>query len=376
MHIEFTDEQQMLQDSAEKYFRDTYDFNRRQEIVHSGKSFDPDHWNSFAELGWLALPISEDHGGLGGGALDVMLLAESLGRHLVIEPYLETVILAGGLLDAAGPNAKAAEYLEGIVEGRTQGAFAATEPGTQSALWRVATTAEKIDRGYRLSGSKCVVYNGSAADFFIVSARTSGSEFDRDGISLFMVDAKAAGLTRRCYPTYDGRNAADLVMDNVELDDDALVGPYGKAWPIIQQVVNRALLAVSAEAVGAMDALVHATVDYTKQRKQFGQPIAKFQVLRHRMADMYMQCELTRSLLLAATWKFDNKSPDSEKYIAALKAKVGKAAKYISQNAIQLHGGIATTDELNIGHYFKRLSIIDNFLGARDFHLERFYQLR
>lgn len=370
MHITYTDEQTMLRESAEKFLRENYSFDHRQAIVKSEKSFCPEMWQTFAELGWLMLPFNEENGGLGGGAIELMLMGESFGRNLVLEPYLDTVILVGGLLQASGNEELKARYLEQIMAGTVQGAFAYAESGCGLPGGNVSTRAVASGEGFRLSGAKSVVFNGPAADIFIVTAAANGA-----GTGLFLVPGDADGIKRRNYPTYDGRTACELVLDNVLVPSSHQLCESGRAPEIITQVMDLATMFVCAEAVGAMDALVKATVDYTAQRKQFGQPIAKFQVLRHRMVDMYMETELCRSLMLAAAWHVQNKTDEAAKLVSALKAKVGKSARFVSQNAIQLHGGIGVTDELSVGHYFKRLAAIENLFGSRDYHLMRFHQL-
>lgn len=375
MHIEYSDEQIMLRDSADKYLRDNYSFDQRRAVVRAGDGFSADQWRTFAELGWLAMPFEEEFGGFAAGAVEAMLLNENFGRHLVLEPWLETVALAGGLLQAGGSDEMRQRYLPGIAEGTVQGAFAHAEAGRLAGLTQVETRAEAKDGGYVVNGRKVVVLNGPAADVLLVTARSSGAAGDEDGLSLFAVAADTPGISRRDYVTYDGRRASDLTLEAVRLPAAALVGIEGGVLPLMSAVLDRALLALCAEAMGAMDALLATTVDYTRQRKQFGQPIARFQVLRHRMADMYIHAELTRSLLMAAAWKLDEGAADAPALVAALKARVGKAGRYIGQNAIQLHGGIGMTDELSVGHYFKRLTAIDTLFGARDYHLARYCRL-
>ncbi|HLS99552.1 MAG TPA: acyl-CoA dehydrogenase family protein [Porticoccaceae bacterium] len=375
MHIEYSDEQIMLRDSADRYLRDNYGFDQRQAVVKGGEGFSREQWRMFAELGWLAMPFAEDYGGFGAGAIETMLLGEMLGRHLVLEPWIETVLLAGGLIEAGATPALKAQYLTGIAAGEIQGAFAHGEPGCTGGFAQAATVAVPGPGGFEISGRKGVVLNGPAADVLLVTARTGGEPGSPEGLSLFAVPAGTPGIRRRDYPTYDGRHASEITFDRVAVPAEALVGEAGNALPLIGAVVDRALLALCAEAVGAMDALLSATVDYTRQRKQFGQPIARFQVLRHRMADMFIQGELTRSLLMATAWKLDQGADDASALVAALKARVGKAGRFIGQNAIQLHGGIGMTDELSVGHYFKRLTAIENLFGARDYHLARYHRL-
>ena len=362
----------MLRDSAEKYLRDNYTFDRRQAIVKQPRGFCAEHWQMFADLGWLAMTFSEDAGGFGGGALETMILCEQFGKHLVLEPYLESVVLVGGLIERGASAAIQEQVLSGIVSGELQGAFAYLEEGRVADPWSVATHAKKDGDDFVIEGNKTVVLNGPEADFFVVSARTGTSDTaSLDNISLFLVAKETAGLILRNYKTYDGRSACELRLDKVKVPAGNLLGALGGAYELAQPVFARGIVAVCAEAIGAMDALLEATVNYTKQRKQFGQPISSFQVLRHRMVDMYMEIELSRSLLMATAWKLDNAAPDAEQCVAALKAKVGKAGRYVSHNAIQLHGGIGTTDELSVGHYFKRLAAIGVMFGSRDYHLSR-----
>lgn len=375
MFIEYSEEQTMLHDSADKYLRENYSFENRQATVKKSRGFSAEQWQMFADLGWLAMTFEEEAGGFGGGALETMILCEQFGKYLVLEPYLESVVLVGGLIAAGAQPAIKEHYLSGLMAGELQGALAYLEEGNVANPHYVETKAEATGDGYVLNGSKAVVLNGPEADMFLVSARVGDSSIGaKEGISLFVVDKNSQGLHCNNYKTYDGRSACELQLDNVTLNADALVGELGNASAMAAPIFSRAIVAVCAEAVGAMDALLEATVDYTKQRKQFGQSISSFQVLRHRMVDMYMEIELTRSLLMATAWKLDNGSGDAEQCVAALKAKVGKAGRYVSHNAIQLHGGIGTTDEFSVGHYFKRLAAIGVMFGSRDSHLSRYMQ--
>ena len=375
MFIEYSEEQTMLHDSADKYLRENYSFENRQATVKKSRGFSAEQWQMFADLGWLAMTFEEEAGGFGGGALETMILCEQFGKYLVLEPYLESVVLVGGLIAVGAQPAIKEHYLSGLMAGELQGALAYLEEGNVANPHYVETKAEVTGDGYVLNGSKAVVLNGPEADMFLVSARVDDSSIDaKEGISLFVVDKSRQGLHCNNYKTYDGRSACELQLDNVALNADALVGEIGNASAMAAPIFSRAIVAVCAEAVGAMDALLEATVDYTKQRKQFGQSISSFQVLRHRMVDMYMEIELTRSLLMATAWKLDNGAEDAEQCVAALKAKVGKAGRYVSHNAIQLHGGIGTTDEFSVGHYFKRLAAIGVMFGSRDSHLSRYMQ--
>lgn len=376
MFIEYSEEQTMLHDSAEKYLRDNYSFENRQVTVKQERGFSAEQWKMFADLGWLAMTFEEEDGGLGGGALETMILCEQFGKYLVLEPYLESVVLVGGLIATGGQPAIKEHYLSGLIAGELQGALAYLEEGNVANPYHVETTADHSGDGFVLNGHKTVVLNGPEADLFLVTARAGGNASQSsEGISLFAVQKNAPGLSCKKYKTYDGRSACELQLENVTLGADALVGSLGNASELAAPIFSRAIVAVCSEAVGAMDALLGATTDYTKQRKQFGQSISSFQVLRHRMVDMYMEIELTRSLLMATAWKLDNGAADTQQCVAALKAKVGKAGRYVSHNAIQLHGGIGTTDEFNVGHYFKRLAAIGVMFGSRDSHLSRYSQL-
>lgn len=376
MFIEYSEEQNMLRDSAERYLRDNYSFDSRQAAVKQASGFDAVQWQAFADLGWLAMTFDEDSGGFGGGALETMILCEQFGKFLVLEPYLESVVMVGGLIEAGAQPAIKEQYLTGLIAGELQGAFAYLEEGSVADPTHVKTIAEPSADGFILNGSKTVVLNGPEADFFIVSVSTGANHKDSSqGISLFVVTKDNPGLSLKNYKTYDGRSASELHMTDVAVSNLALVGELDNGFAIAAPIFSRAIVAVCAEAVGAMDALLAATVDYTKQRKQFGQSISGFQVLRHRMVDMFMEIELTRSLLMATAWKLDNNAPDAEQCVAALKAKVGKAGRYVSHNAVQLHGGIGTTDEFSVGHYFKRLATIGVMFGSRDSHLSRYSQL-
>ena len=376
MFIEYSEEQNMLRDSAERYLRDNYSFDSRQAAVKQASGFNAVQWQAFADLGWLAMTFDEESGGFGGGALETMILCEQFGKFLVLEPYLESVVMVGGLIEAGAQPAIKEQYLTGLIAGELQGAFAYLEEGSVADPTHVKAIAEPSADGFILNGTKTVVLNGPEADFFIVSVSTGANHKDSSrGISLFVVGKDNPGLRLNNYKTYDGRSASELEMTDVAVSTLALVGELDNGFAIAAPIFSRAIVAVCAEALGAMDALLAATVDYTKQRKQFGQSISGFQVLRHRMVDMFMEIELSRSLLMATAWKLDNNAPDAEQCVAALKAKVGKAGRYVSHNAVQLHGGIGTTDEFSVGHYFKRLATIGVMFGSRDSHLSRYSQL-
>ncbi len=369
MHIEFSDEQNMLRESAARYLADNYDFEARRKTSSAAPGFSPAHWQQFAEMGWLAMPLPEAQGGFGFGAVELMLLAEEMGRHLVLEPYLETVVVAGGLLQHGALQELLDRYLPAIAEGTLQGAFAHGEPGAHASAQNVRChAAPAVDGGFILSGEKAVVCNGPNADILLVSARLEGVA----GLSLFLVEADMPGLERRDYATWDGRRACDLVLREVSLPASALVGEAGSAEALIERVADTAVLFSCAESIGAMSSLLDRTRDYTSQRVQFGKSLSSFQVLRHRMADMLVEIELCRSLMLAAAQRLDQDTADSRRLVSALKVRTVKAARFVGQNAIQLHGGIAMTDELPVGHYFKRLALLEHQFGSRDDHLKRF----
>jgi alkylation response protein AidB-like acyl-CoA dehydrogenase len=306
-----------------------------------------------------------------------MVVMEEFGKGMVVEPFLATAVLSGGLISELGSDAQKQALLGAVMEGKLQLATAFAEADSRYNLASVATTASKAADGYEISGDKVVVFNGPAADKLLVVARTSGDKFDRNGISVFIVDAGAAGVSMRSYTAVDGHRAAEVHLDKVKVAADALLGSEGQALAAIEQVVDRATLAVSAEAVGALACLLQKTVEYTKTRKQFGVAIGTFQALQHRMADMFVECELARSIVIMAAMKLDSSASDAEKTkaVAAAKSRVGRAMRLVGQEAVQIHGGIAVTDELDVGHYFKRVTTIEHQFGDTDYHTMRYAAL-
>ncbi|WP_373086306.1 acyl-CoA dehydrogenase family protein [Sneathiella sp.] len=376
MDFELSDEQKLLKDSVERFVKDNYATEARAKLADTELGFSRDHWKKMAELGWLGLPFAEEVGGFGGTAVETMIMMESMGRGLVLEPFLATVILGGGLVAEAGSAEQIEAIIPELIEGKMMLAFAYAEPQSRFDLNNVATTASKSGDGYVLNGHKAVVYHGTTADKIIVSARTSGDALDTDGISLFLVDNDAEGVSRRDYRTIDGQRAADIMLENVKVGADALLGAEGKAYPAIEKVASRAIAALCAEAVGAMQTANEITNEYMKQRKQFGVPIGKFQVLQHRMVDMYMEAEQSKSMSDMVAMKLDlGDELDARKAVSAAKAQVGNAAKFIGQQSIQLHGGMGMTDEYSIGHYFKRLTTIEMLFGNTDYHFKKFAAL-
>ena len=376
MDFSFTEEQTLLQESVARFIQNDYAFEDRQKLVKSEGGFSRENWSTFAELGWLGVPFSEADGGFGGGAVESMLMLENFGRGLVVEPYLATVVLAGGAIKYAGSQAQKEQWLAGLIDGSVLAAFAYAEPQGRFNLADLTTRAEADGDAWLLNGYKAVVLNGPAADLLVVSARTGGDQRDSDGVSLFVVAADAEGVSRRDYPTVDGLRASEITFENVRLDANALLGTAGEALPVIERVIDDGIMAVGSEAVGCMEVLYKDTVEYCKTREQFGQPIGKFQVLQHRMVDMFMEHEQSKSLMYMAAMRLDEGyGPAAQKAVSAFKVQVGKSGRFVGQNAVQLHGGMGMTDELNIGHYFKRLTIIDTLFGNVDFHLKRFGRL-
>ena len=373
MDFNTTDEQTMLREMVSRYFADTYSFDNRMKTVHGGKGWNPAVWQTMAEeLGILGAPFSEAHGGLGGGAIENMIVMEEIGRALVIEPYLPTVVIAGGALKATG-GALADAVIPQIIAGKAVVAFAYAEPQGRYDLADLRTTAKADGAGFILSGHKSVVYAAPYATHLLVTARSGGSQRDQGGVSLFLIPATLPGITRRDYPTVDGAAASEIYFENVALGAEMLVGAAGAALPLIEQIVDEATAAVCAEACGLTRVLHATTLGYAKQRKQFGKPISEFQSLQHRMVDMFMEVEQAVSITLMATLKLD--TPERATAVSAAKSKVGKACKFVGQNAVQIHGGIGISNELAVGHYFKRSTMIESQFGSVDHHLRRYERL-
>jgi len=375
MDFEFSTEQSLLKDSVDRFVQDEYDFETRRKIVATDDGFSRENWAKFAELGWLALPLPEDFGGFGGSPVETMILMEAFGRGLVAEPYVPTVVLGGGLVVEAGSAAQKQAILPALANGEMMLAFGFAEPQSRYTLADVETKAEAADGGYVLNGHKAVVIGAPSADKIIVSARTSGGTRDADGISLFILDKDADGLGRRDYRTIDALRAADVTLDNVKVGADALLGTEGGALPVIEKVTDQAIAALCAEAVGAMQVLLDTTTEYTKTRKQFGVPIGKFQVLQHRMVDMFIELEQSRSMTYMVTLKLGEDEAERKRSASGAKAQIGKGGKYVGSQAVQLHGGMGMTDELSVSHYYKRLMMIEMMFGNTDHHLKRFADL-
>ena len=373
MDFSFTAEQQLLADTVQRFVRENYSFDARRAILTSEPGWSRDVWQGLAALGLTALNVPEEHGGLNGGPVDTMLVMNALGAGLILEPFLGAAVLAPALLTLLADAGASAALLPGIASGERIVIVVHQEPRTRGELNHVATRAERSGNGYVLNGYKSVIVHGNAADELLISARTVGNTTDLHGISLFRVDPKATGVTVTSYKTIDGQTAADFELNSVTVPASALVGVEGDAFGAIESAHAIAISAISAEAVGAMKAINAATLEYTKSRKQFGQPIAKFQALQHRMADMYLQAEQATSMsYLAAIKCTDPDAAERRRALAAAKVVIGQAGRYIGQQSIQLHGGMGMTDELIVSHYFKRLTAIDLTFGDTDFHLQQF----
>ena len=374
MDFALTEEQGMLQDSVSRFIDNDYDFEKRQKIAESEAGYSAELWGTFAELGWTSVPFAEEDGGFGGGPIELMLMMEQFGRGLVVEPFLANVVLAGGVLRRVADAEQKTQWLSPIIDGSRQAAFAFAEPQSRHVLADVKTTALKSDDGYRLNGKKALVINGGRADFIIVVARSSGDQKDESGLSLFVVDAAAQGVSRHSYPMVDGHQAAEITLQDVLVPATACLGEAGNAFATIQSVIDEATLAVCAEASGIMQAMLSRTLEYAKNRVQFGVPIGSFQALQHRMVDMLMACEQTRSLLLWAAMVNSEGGEDAARSISALKYLIGTSGRKVGQEAVQIHGGMGVSWEVDVAHYFKRLTAIEILFGNADFHLTRYIE--
>ena len=375
MDFSFTEEQTLLRNSVQKFVSGAYDFDTRRAIITSDAGWRPAYWSQIAELGLLGAAIPEDFGGLGGSVVDTMVIMEEFGRGLVVEPYLGTVVIGAGLLTAVGSAAQKEELLPQIAGAELVLALAYAEPQGRFNLADLVTTAKAQGSDFVLNGHKAVVIGAPWAHKLIVSARTSGGQRDAKGISLFLVDANAPGVSLRSYPTVDGLRASEVTFENVKVPASALIGTLDDGLASLEMIADHAIAALSAEAIGAMKVLNDTTVEYCKTRKQFGVPIGKFQVLQHRMVDMFMAYEQSVSITYMVTLKLDEAVEERKKAASAAKVQIGKAGRFIGQQAVQLHGGMGMTDELKVGHYFKRLTMIDAQFGNVDYHLKRYAQL-
>ncbi len=373
MNFNLSEEQNQIQAGIARFVQENYAFDQRNAVVALEHGFSEQHWQQFAELGWLSIPFSEEQGGFDGGPVDTMVLMQEFGRGLVAEPYLATVLLFGGLLQAGASEALQSEYIPKIIGGELQGAFAYVERQSRYAMTDITTVAAQTDGKWVLNGEKTVVLNGGAAQKLIVAARSAGEQADENGITLLLVDAASAGIERTTYRMTDGQEAANITFKNVEAE--AVIGSPGQGYTLMGPVLDAARLAVCANALGAMETLNAQTLEYCKTREQFGVAIGSFQALQHRMVDTFGACENVKSLLYRAVCAAQDESEDAKRSLLALKVMVGRAGKLIGGEAIQLHGGMGMTDELSVGFFVKRLMIINTLFGDADYHQQLFAEL-
>jgi len=372
MDFELSDEQRLLRESVDRLLAAHYGFAQRRGYLAEPEGWSTALWSRYAEQGLLGLPFAEEYGGFGGGPIEIMLVMEAFGRVLVLEPYLATVVLGGTALRLAGSDAQQSAILPQVADGSMTLAFAHGERQARYDLTDVLTTAKPSARGWILDGAKSVVAHGDGADRLIVSARVAGERDDPEGIGVFLVDARANGVARRAYPMRDGTRAADISLSGVEVARDGVLAEPGKAFPVIERVVEAGIAATSAEAVGAMEAMHAITLEYLKTRQQFGKPIGQNQVLQHRAAEMLIALEQGRSMAMLAAMTGDEPDPEERAHnIATAKVGVGQASRFVAQNAIQLHGGIGMTEEYAVGHYFRRVMVIEHMFGDPAYHLSR-----
>jgi alkylation response protein AidB-like acyl-CoA dehydrogenase len=376
MNFDFSEEQTMIKDSVSRFVREEYDFDTRRKIINSDEGMSREFWTMFAELGWLSVPFAEEYGGFGGAVEDIAAVMEEMGKGIVVEPYASTVVVFGGLLSASTNKVLKSEVIPTIIDGSCLGSLASVEAQSRYEMCDVATTATPCDGGYSISGEKTVVANGGTANRFVVTARTSGGQFERNGISLFLVDASTPGIEVKSYKMMDGQSAATVTFKAVVVAESQLLNTAGEGMDLIDQVMPEILMGLSAEALGIMATLNTLTVEYTKVRQQFDTPISSFQALQHRMVDTFMACEQTKSMLYRGLCQAGEDNRDALlKTVHALKATVARNGRLVGEEAIQIHGGIGMTDELNIGHLVKRLMMINVTFGDGDYHQKKFNQL-
>ena len=376
MNFSLNEEQRLLTDSVERFVRENCSLDQHRALVSSELGYSERSWRQMADLGWLGIDVPEAYGGIGGGPVETMVLMEAFGAGLVLDPYFPSVVLGGNLVAMAGSEAQKQAILPALVAGELKLAFAWVEAQAGYDLFDVETMAERRDGGYVMNGAKGVVLGAATADKLIVSARTTGGSRDRDGIGLFLVDHGASGVKLRDYRTVDGLRAAEVAFENVTVGDDAVLGDPRGALPVIEAVAERAIVALCAEAVGAMDVIVRSTAEYLKTRKQFGRPIGTFQVLQHQFTDMLIASEEARSMMYVATLRLGERDAGLRaKAVSGAKHLIGRHGRLIGQRAIQLHGGMGMSEEMSVGHYFKRLTMIDVMFGDEAYHLKRYAAL-
>ena len=375
MNFELSEEQKMIQQSVERFVQENYDLSNRIKISSEDPGFSKEYWSSMAELGWLGLAFSEEDGGFGGNQIDTLVLMEQFGKGLVLEPFLANVVLGGGSIKRGASQEIKDSIIPSLIDGSLQITLAYAEEQSRFDIEDVATAAREENGDFIINGKKSMVLNAESADKIVVVARTSGSQVDEEGISLFVVNADAEGIEKENFPTVDGLRASEIIFKDVKVASTSLIGEKDKGFSILQAVVNDAILALAAEAVGAMEVLYKDTVEYTQQREQFDHPLSDFQVLQHRMVDMFMEYEQCKSLLFRATMETVQDPSLSQRTVHALKHLIGKSGIFVGESAVQLHGGMGVTEELRIGHFFKRLLVIDSQFGNADFHLDKFTSL-
>lgn len=375
MNFELSEEQKMLKDSVDKFLQQNYDFDVRRALAKSDLGYSRQNWKTFAELGWLAVPFAAENDGFGGSMVDVVTVAESLGKALVTEPYVASLILGGRLIERLGDQERKQAMLPQVMAGEVQLALAHTERHSAGNPSSVGCQVERVGDEYVITGEKVLVLNGAGANQLLVTARSAGDERDRTGIEVFVVDGDSPGTRVHGYPTVDGLRAADIRFDRVRVPASARIGDSGSNVEALEEVTDEAVMAFSAEAIGAMEILTHDTVEYAKTRKQFGQPIGKFQALQFRMVDMWLAHQQALSTLYMAALQHAEGGNIAKRSASALKVMVSKASRFVGEEAVQIHGGIGTSDELRVGHYFKRLLCIEALLGSMDYHLDRYATL-
>ena len=375
MHFELTEEQTLLENMVTAFVRDDYNWETREKIVKTEEGWKPENWSKFAELGLLSVPFSEDHGGLGGTAVDSMVVMEQFGKGLVVEPFMPSILLSGNLISKLANESQANEIIPKIIEGESRYVFAYAEPQSRFDLSDVKTSATKDGDEYTLNGFKSVVFGASMATHIIIAARTSGDQRSEDGITLFLADIKSNGITLQTYPTIDEYRASEVVIENLKISSDMVLGEVDKAYPVVEEVIDLATIAACSEAVGVLQVLKDSTIDYCKQRKQFGQPISKNQAIQHKLVDMMIEYEQAKSILYAAVTADLSNTDERKKAVSGAKARIGQSIKFVGESAIQLHGGMGMVDEYMISHYFKRATMLGVLFGNVDFHMKRFVGL-
>jgi alkylation response protein AidB-like acyl-CoA dehydrogenase len=375
MHFELTEEQTLLENMVTAFVRDDYNWETREKIVKTEEGWKPENWSKFAELGLLSVPFSEDHGGLGGTAVDSMVVMEQFGKGLVVEPFMPSILLSGNLISKLANESQANEIIPKIIEGESRYVFAYAEPQSRFDLSDVKSSATKDGDEYTLNGFKSVVFGASMATHIIIAARTSGDQRSEDGITLFLADIKSNGITLQTYPTIDEYRASEVVIENLKISSDMVLGEVDKAYPVVEEVIDLATIAACSEAVGVLQVLKDSTIDYCKQRKQFGQPISKNQAIQHKLVDMMIEYEQAKSILYAAVTADLSNADERKKAVSGAKARIGQSIKFVGESAIQLHGGMGMVDEYMISHYFKRATMLGVLFGNVDFHMKRFVGL-